>query len=77
MSVTLVSLFAFCHGYAHGLELPEAAAAASYAAGFLMATAMLLGMGLALSVALRGAPLLARASGSLIALMGLLLLTAT
>ena len=34
-------VFALLHGHAHGAELPAAAAAATYAAGFALATALL------------------------------------
>jgi urease accessory protein len=34
-------LFGLCHGYAHGLEMPRAADALSYGAGFLATTAAL------------------------------------
>jgi urease accessory protein len=38
-SVGLVGSVALCHGFAHGLEMPAAANAWGYAAGFLLATA--------------------------------------
>jgi urease accessory protein len=41
VSVGLLGLLAFFHGYAHGLELPETAAPALYALGFITSTAML------------------------------------
>lgn len=40
-SMTLVGVFALFHGYAHGTELPQAASAALYGLGFLLATAVL------------------------------------
>ncbi len=33
------AIFAFCHGYAHGAEMPEHAHAGMFVAGFIMATA--------------------------------------
>jgi urease accessory protein len=47
----LVGLFALLHGYAHGVEVAPGAtvAAASYAAGFALATAALHGLGLVLA----------------------------
>jgi urease accessory protein len=72
-SVGLVGLLAFFHGFAHGMELPDAAAPALYALGFLASTAMLHGIGLALGLSMRGATLL-RLGGSMIALTGLYLL---
>lgn len=50
-----VGAFALFHGLAHGAELPEAANAPAYAAGFVAATALLHGAGIALAFALRGA----------------------
>ena len=49
-SALLIALFAVCHGYAHGSEMPDGAAAFDYAAGFMLATALLhvIGIGLAL-----------------------------
>ena len=44
----LVGLFALYHGHAHGAEIPQAAAPALYAAGFLAATALLHGTGILL-----------------------------
>lgn len=41
LSVAITALFGLLHGYAHGLELPESAAPAAYALGFLAATATL------------------------------------
>jgi urease accessory protein len=37
----LVAVFAIFHGYAHGKEMPGAADAAAYAAGFVIATGLL------------------------------------
>jgi len=70
----LVGLFAFFHGYAHGLELPETAAPALYALGFVMATAILHGIGLGVGFSTRGMTLISRLGGSLISLTGLYLL---
>jgi urease accessory protein len=47
----LVGFFAVFHGYAHGAEMPADASGASYAAGFLAATALLHGAGIALGIA--------------------------
>jgi urease accessory protein len=43
----LVAFFAVFHGYAHGLEMPETASGLAYGAGFVVATAMLHGIGIA------------------------------
>jgi urease accessory protein len=53
LGAALVGVFALFHGHAHGSELPEAAAALAYAGGFVAATAVLHGVGLALGLATR------------------------
>jgi urease accessory protein len=73
-SMALIGVFALLHGYAHGLELPEAASPALYGLGFVLATALLHGAGMLLGVSARGIHLLTRACGSAIALTGLYLL---
>jgi urease accessory protein len=45
-SMCLVGLFAVFHGYAHGLELPQAASPVYYGIGFILATATLHGLGI-------------------------------
>lgn len=52
-SVAAAALFGLFHGYAHGLELPAAAAPFDYALGFLIATAALHLSGIAAGVAAR------------------------
>lgn len=46
MTLALASLFGLLHGYPHGAEMPEGASPFLYAAGFLVATAGLHGLGL-------------------------------
>ncbi|RUM23492.1 urease accessory protein [Rhizobium vallis] len=48
VALGIVGLFAVFHGHAHGTEMPENAAGAAYAAGFMIATALLHAAGLAL-----------------------------
>lgn len=48
LAAGLVAVFAVFHGQAHGAEWPATASAAGYVAGFLSATALLHGLGLAL-----------------------------
>lgn len=48
--MAIAGLFALFHGHAHGNEVPEAASATLYAVGFLIATAFLHGIGLALGL---------------------------
>jgi urease accessory protein len=75
VGVVLVGLFALLHGHAHGEELPAAAAAASYAAGFAIATAILhaVGLGIAYLAGNANARLAVRAAGALVAAAGLYL----
>ena len=70
----LVSLFAVFHGYAHGLELPQAGSPILYGAGFVLATALLHGLGIGFARNSRQHKMLQRIAGySLIAASGLLL----
>ncbi|MEF2073674.1 HupE/UreJ family protein [Consotaella aegiceratis] len=72
-ALLLVSVFAVCHGYAHGAELPQAADPADYAIGFVVATGMIhligIGVGLLLNRVWEGR--LCRGLGGLIVLGGL------
>ena len=53
LGAALVAVFALLHGHAHGAELPAHAAAATYAAGFALATALLHGLGLGVATLCR------------------------
>jgi len=72
VQLCLIAIFAVCHGYSHGVELPEAADPAAYAAGFVVATGMIhvcgIVVGLLLSKPLQGR--LARGLGGAIAVGG-------
>lgn len=46
-AVAVVTGFALCHGYAHGLEMPHAVAPVLYGLGFVTATALLHALGVA------------------------------
>jgi urease accessory protein len=70
----LAATFGAAHGHAHGMELPAGAAPLSYMVGFVVATALHLA-GTAIGVALRRAPTLRVASGALVSIAGLLLVT--
>jgi urease accessory protein len=48
MAMGIVGLFAIFHGYAHGTEMPLDASGGVYAAGFMLATALLHVAGIAL-----------------------------
>jgi urease accessory protein len=74
-AAVLVGFFALFHGFAHGAELPAAAGAVGYAAGFLAASTFLhlAGIGLAaFAVALR--PTAMRFGGAAMAVAGIVLL---
>ena len=77
VGAVLVAAFALLHGHAHGAELPDGAAAATYAAGFVIATAILHAIGIGVSrlatstngkLAVRGAGALVAAAGVALAL---------
>ncbi len=77
LAMGLVGFFAIFHGHAHGAEMPANASGATYAAGFLIATALLHGAGIALGM---GAARLAsqravRIGGAAMAAAGVGLLT--
>lgn len=75
LSVAITALFGLLHGYAHGLELPQSAAPAEYALGFLAATATLHLGGITLGVATRRQyAVLSRLLGGAIAVSGAYLL---
>jgi len=50
LAMGLAGFFAIFHGHAHGAEMPANASGAAYAAGFLIATALLHGSGIALGM---------------------------
>src|SRR3546814_15115868 len=77
--MALVGAFAVFHGHAHGAEMPVAASGLAYGLGFLLATALLHGAGLALGFGLDKAAgaashKLARPGGAFIGLSGLAIL---
>ncbi len=73
LSILLVGLFAVFHGYAHGLEIPQAGSALLYGSGFVLATALLHLAGIGLGGIAYRRYLLSRLSGSIITLAGLYL----
>lgn len=74
VSAAVVGVFAVFHGHAHGGEL-GAAAPLSFAVGFVIATAVLHGIGLGLGMTIaNGKPILTRTLGVLTALGGTCLL---
>ena len=75
----VVGLIAIPHGYLHGAEMPDYISRSAYAAGFLLATALLHGAGIALGLtagwfAPRGGWRVARAAGGAMALAGVAML---
>jgi urease accessory protein len=52
VALAVIAVFAICHGYAHGVELPNAADPAAYATGFVIATGTIhvIGIGIGLSL---------------------------
>lgn len=72
IGMAVVGFFALFHGYAHGLELGGASSLA-FMGGFVAATALLHGAGVALGLGIGGRPgrIVARFAGGLTALGGL------
>jgi urease accessory protein len=76
-SVGLVGLFAVFHGYAHGLELPQAASPVLYGIGFILTTSLLHGIGIGFARSSHQYKMIQRVAGcSLIVASGLLLAAA-
>ena len=78
-AMALAGLFAIFHGHSHGAEMPADAAAVSYATGFMLATALLHGAGIAIGLAAgrlaeRGGWRVAQVAGGAMALAGVALL---
>jgi urease accessory protein len=72
-----VGIFGFCHGYAHGMEIPEAASPWMYTLGFVLSTTALHACGVGLGwLGARGhAPSMAlRAGGLTVGVLGLVYL---
>ena len=77
VAMAVVGFFALFHGYAHGSEMPNGAAGLSFAAGFLIATALLLSAGAGLGLILQRRTLsrrLIQAGGGAMALVGIAVL---
>jgi urease accessory protein len=77
VATVVVGFFALFHGYAHGSEMPNGLAGLSFAAGFLIATALLLGAGVGIGLIVQRRTLsrrLFQAGGGVIALVGVAVL---
>lgn len=76
IAMGLVGTFAIFHGYAHGAEMPGDASGVAYGLGFASATALLHLSGIGLGFGLgRINPVIGRATGGLVALAGVGLLS--
>jgi len=80
VAMGLVGLFAIFHGHAHGAEMPETAGGLAYAAGFMIATAMLHVAGIAAGILIGRAgasygPAVVRSAGGIAAVAGVGILT--
>jgi len=80
VAMAVVGLFAIFHGHAHGAEMPEDAGGVAYAAGFMVATALLhvAGIGIGFLIGKAGeshGPMVVRASGGIAAIAGVGILT--
>jgi urease accessory protein len=68
LSMMVVGFFALFHGYAHGHEMPAAVSAVSFSAGFVLATLLLHGLGMAVGLGLQKQQRVLACAGSAIAL---------
>jgi urease accessory protein len=67
LSMVVVGFFALFHGYAHGHEMPAAMSALSFSTGFILATLLLHGLGIAAGLALQNQRRVMAFAGSAIA----------
>jgi urease accessory protein len=76
IAALLVGAFAIFHGHAHGAELPPAADALAYSAGFVIATGLLHLAGVAIGLLARwpAGRVAVRTAGGLIAIAGFVFL---
>lgn len=80
MAMGIVGLFAIFHGHAHGAEMPEDAGRVVYAAGFMVATALLHVVGIAIGFVIgkageSGGRIVTHSAGGVAATVGVGLLT--
>jgi urease accessory protein len=76
--MAVVALFAFCHGFAHGAEMPASSSALAYGAGFVAATIALhlAGIGIGLLARRLSGQIGMRVVGGAMALAGIALAAA-
>ncbi len=70
-AATVTALFGLFHGNAHGLEIPDGASGATYAAGFVLGTSMLHAIGLVSVLKLTRWPTTVRTAGIATSLVGM------
>jgi urease accessory protein len=72
IAVLLVAFFAVFHGHAHGTELPDGQSGLAYSIGFVMATGLLHGLGIAIGLIHRWASgrVALRSAGAFVSLAG-------
>jgi urease accessory protein len=73
-AMAVVGIFAICHGYAHGVEMPGDAGLVPYNLGFVLASAVMHGVGVAVSHVAPTRRVAERLFGSAIAFAGFLLI---
>ena len=78
LACVIIAVFAVCHGFAHGSEIPSLADPIAYSTGFMLATGSLhlAGIGLGTINARRGGILITRGMGAAVAVAGLYFLGA-
>jgi urease accessory protein len=78
-AMAVAGLFAIFHGHAHGAEMPQNLSGYEYAAGFLLATALLHALGIAagLTAGRLGGWRIAQTAGAAMAVAGIVLLATT
>jgi urease accessory protein len=74
IAMALVGFFAVFHGHAHGAEMPETTSGFAYAAGFILATAMLHAIGVGLGILMGTERRITQIAGSAMALAGVTIL---
>ena len=76
MAALLVGFFAIFHGHAHGTELPAGQSGVAYSIGFVVATGLLHGVGIAIGVVHRwqSGRIALRVTGAAVALAGVVFL---
>jgi urease accessory protein len=76
LAMALVGFFAIFHGYAHGAEMPESVSGLAYAAGFVLATALLHACGIGFALLANGYNTrVGQAAGAAVALAGVVIVS--